>query len=391
MHDVSVPDEWALLRTLRTQRDDQVLRGLKEALRHSRQSEWVLVAHIGEVDERRLYAPEGWKSMFLYCVEHLHLSKAEAYLRIEVARAAREHPVLLTMLGDGRLHLSGIATLIPHLTAANGDALLARATHKTKEQIKELIAEIAPKPDVPSRVRKLPESRAAAQGGAPIGNAPALNSEVRPTKAPAATSAELRPDGVPSGGTPEPAPSPSPARRAVVEPLSPGRYAFHFTGDAAFRDKLERLAALMRRAVPNGDLAAILDIAVTEKLERLEARKFGRTKRPRKELETSDTSATGSRYLPAASRRATDERDEGRCRYVNDRGQRCSARVGIEFHHVHAHGRGGDRSPQNLRQMCRTHNAYLADLEYGRRWMSKYRRKPCRAGGAATQPALDSS
>ena len=34
--------------------------------------------------------------MFVDCTERLHLSEAEAYLRITVARAAREHPRLLT-------------------------------------------------------------------------------------------------------------------------------------------------------------------------------------------------------------------------------------------------------------------------------------------------------
>jgi hypothetical protein len=32
------------------------------------------------------------------CTEFLHLSEAEAYLRIAAARASREHPLLLTML-----------------------------------------------------------------------------------------------------------------------------------------------------------------------------------------------------------------------------------------------------------------------------------------------------
>ena len=94
--------------------------------------------------------------MFRYCIHVLHLSEPEAYLRIAAARAARRHPVLLAMLADGRLHLSGIAKLAPHLTRENRDALLQRATHLSKRQIEELIAEICPRPDVPSLVRKLP-------------------------------------------------------------------------------------------------------------------------------------------------------------------------------------------------------------------------------------------
>ena len=54
--------------------------------------------------------------MFAYCTQALHLSEAEAYLRIAAARASREHPFLLSMLADGRLHLTAIAKLAPHLT-----------------------------------------------------------------------------------------------------------------------------------------------------------------------------------------------------------------------------------------------------------------------------------
>ena len=67
-----------------------------------------LVAHIGEVERRRLYARDASPSMFAYCRERLHLLEAEAYMRIRVARAARKHPLLLDMLRDGRLHLSAI-------------------------------------------------------------------------------------------------------------------------------------------------------------------------------------------------------------------------------------------------------------------------------------------
>ena len=87
----------------------------------------------------------------------LHLSEHEAYLRIEVARASRKHPMLLEMLADGRLHLSGIAILRRHLTEANRESLLKRATHKSKRQIEELVAELSPKPDVQATMRKIPE------------------------------------------------------------------------------------------------------------------------------------------------------------------------------------------------------------------------------------------
>ena len=139
--------------------DDELLRRLAELLQDSRRAEADLVAHIGEVDVRRLYAREASPSMFAYCTEILHLSEAEAYLRIAAARASREHPVLLTMLADGRLHLTAIAKLAPHLTPENREALLARAACKSKREIEELVAELAPRPDAPAAMRKLPERR----------------------------------------------------------------------------------------------------------------------------------------------------------------------------------------------------------------------------------------
>jgi len=63
---------------LKTIPDDELLRRLAELLRRSRRVEADLVAHIGEVDARRLYAREASPSMFAYCTEILHLSEAEA-------------------------------------------------------------------------------------------------------------------------------------------------------------------------------------------------------------------------------------------------------------------------------------------------------------------------
>lgn len=64
----------------------------------------------------------------------------------------------------------------------------------------------------------------------------------------------------------------------------------------------------MRSQVPDGDLGAIIEAAVTEKLARLEARRFATTSRPRKDLSKTDT-APASRHIPAAVRRAVRERD----------------------------------------------------------------------------------
>ena len=178
----------------------------------------------------------------------------------------------------------------------------------------------------------------------------------------------------------EEAPAAEPPKPAQVEALAPARYKVSFTASAELREKLERLRSLMRSSVPDGDLAAIIEEAVTEKLERVEARRFGKTKSPRKSVAQSDTSA-GSRYIPAAVRRAVVARDGNRCRFVNAAGKRCDERSGLEFHHDEPHGLGGDRRLENIYLLCRTHNAYLAELTYGRSLMTE-----CRAVDRTKRP-----
>jgi hypothetical protein len=365
--------------------DAELLRRLAALLGQSRRVEADLIAHIAEVDIRRLYAREAFPSMFAYATGTLHLSEGEAYARIAVARAALQHPVLLAKLRDGHLHLSGIVKLLPHLTKANRASLLARAEHKTKRQIEELIAELAPQPDVPATMWKLPEARPRQPTGV---SPPPATAETAATPRPghdARDEAPLADPGpghhpVPVKGLASPSardaspPAATATRPAAIEPLAPARYKIQLTASAALHAKLERLQALMRASAPEVDLATVIEQAVTEKLDRLEARRFGRSRAPRKELEETDTSAT-SRYVPAPVRRTVYARDGGQCCYLDERGRRCPERHNLEFHHHEtAFGRGGDHHPAGLRLMCRVHNALLAEEEYGVEHMMRYRR-----------------
>ena len=190
---------------LKSLSDDELLHRVSDLLAQSRRVEWVLVAHIAEVDARRLYARQASPSMIQYCMEALHLSEGEAYRRIAAARLSRKYPVILTMLEDGRLHLCGIGVLSRHLTDANYEDVLARATHKTKREIEKLMAELAPKPDVPPTIRKRPQRKA--------------------SSAPPKSANELYPDRVEQNAPPaEPALPAAPEKPATVEPLAKARY-----------------------------------------------------------------------------------------------------------------------------------------------------------------------
>lgn len=140
-----------------------------------------------------------------------------------------------------------------------------------------------------------------------------------------------------------------------------------FTASEGLRSKLMRLEALM----PGNDFAGVVEAAVTEKLERLEARRFGKTKNPRKSLEDADTSP-GVRGISAPLRRFVCERDGDQCVFVNPDGRRCPERDNLQFHHRKPYGQNGDRSADNICLLCPAHNRYLAELDYGKAKMAQY-------------------
>lgn len=156
--------------------DDELLRRTSELAVRGRRIEAALIEHMAEVDRRRLYRGEACSSMFAYATERLRLSESQAYDRITVARASRRFPVLLEMMADGRLTLTAAAKLGPHLTSENAAGLLERAVHATRRQVEAIVAEVAPRPDAPSSIRKLPAPRPGAAAEGPI--------EVRPAGQP---------------------------------------------------------------------------------------------------------------------------------------------------------------------------------------------------------------
>ncbi len=345
--------------------DEEVLRGLCRTLGSSRRLTAEVVAHLGEVEERRLHLDAACGSMFSYCVTRLGLSEDEAYRRIEVARLSRRCPAIFPLLASGELSLSVAALLKAHLSTENADALLAAVSGKSVQRAREALAALFPRPDVPATVRKLPEPRRAsnesgelprscaadtdtvalplagvgvAQGSpsvasamfgagvgvddrcaaddcatvrmaaepargalaaatpapAPAPDVPAVaatpklpiatfgsdqsSSDPRASRAPVELPMTLAPP--PAGAPPIACAVPQPNSRGhagarSIEPLSATRYKVQFTADADLKAKLDLARDLLRHAVPEGDLAAIVERALDRLLAELMKQRFG--------------------------------------------------------------------------------------------------------------------
>ena len=313
--------------------DADLLSHTRRAAQSERDATAKLIALLAEVDSRRLYLGESCSSMFVFCTRVLHLSEQAAYARIEAARLARRFPTILDRLVDGRLTLTNVGLLAPHLVEENNEAILETAKHKSKRQVECLIAALHPQPDVPPTIRALPQPPSALP----------LSDFTDSSSAPAAPLMRLE----------------SP-KRSVVAPLAPRRYLLRMTISEETQCKLERARALLRHQIPDGDPAAVIDRALTLLVAEAERTKFAATKR-KESHRPAAPARRHSRRIPNAIRRAVWSRDQGRCAFAAPSG-RCGETAFLEFHHVVPFATGGASTVENLELRCRAHNRYEAEL-----------------------------
>jgi 5-methylcytosine-specific restriction endonuclease McrA len=382
-----------------------------------------MLAHIAEVDTRRLYAPAGYSSMHAYCVGELHLSEDSAYKRIRAARAAREFPTLFAAVAEGRLHLAGVCLLAPHLTAENVEELIGAATHRRKYEIEVWLARRFPSAEVRDVARAVIPVRAQLAPGPVASGSGGTNGELALGRVgEGSESVELAlgrvGDGSESGEL-------APGRVETDAPAAATeRYLVRVMFSKSTHDKLRLAQALLSHAVPAGDVARVLDRALDTLIAQLQRRKIGAVAKlprgpegqsapqaaqraagvPRRREampstvagpcrpETPPLSEGGSRrhdprirrrHIPAPIRRAVWERDQGQCTFVSESGTRCQERRFLEFDHIEPVARGGRATVEGMRLRCQAHNQYEAERVFGAGFMSRKREE---ARNAASRP-----
>jgi hypothetical protein len=373
--------------------DNALLRALTRLVTEDRATTAALLAHIVEVEERRLYLYAACSSMFVYCKRILHMSEGATYKRIQVARAARRFPALFDAIAEGRLHLSAVVVLAPHLTPANAEELLAAATHQTRAEVEALIAMRFPKPDVATIVRPLMDRHPAAaslaqvvaniareqspgtvvpsdacetaNGVGPLSGSFAMHEKSDSTQRHAhnseshAAQDHVSQTELAAPGHASPVPS-NAESRARLTALSPGRYAVQVTVDQETHDLLREAKELLGHSVPSGDVAEVLKRALALLVQKLKAQKYGSRSRPRPQ----DGEPNG-RHVPAEIRRIVSERDGDQCTFRSADGRRCEARSPLELDHIRPFACGGRTTVANLRLLCRPHNLHMARFAYG--------------------------
>jgi hypothetical protein len=295
-----------------------------------------LLAHLGEIDDRKEYAGEGHPSMFAYCVHGLGMSDDSAAKRIQVARVTHKHHALYPALADRRLHMAAVRLLAPYLVPANVDDLISAASHKTCDEIRDLLARRFPQaeslvfPEVIPPVRPVPV----------VPSQPVQGIEHAPGHV-----------------------------RGTVKPLSPQRFDLHVVFGAGANDDLKRARELSGLGVED-----VLTRALALYVADLEKKQHAATNRPL----ASPRPSSAARTIPAAVKRFVWRRDRGTCTFRGPEGRRCTARTYLEYDHVIPLTLGGRATVENIRLLCRTHNQLEAERRLGKDWMDGRRAQASR-------------
>ena len=283
--------------------DEALAARVASLAREAHESTAALLAHLGELDARRLYLGLGFGSLFAYVTQGLGFSESEAGKRIQVARLARRVPAVLDAVASGRVHLSGLCALAPHLDEDDAAGLLAEASGRSRRDIELLVAARLPKVSPPA-----PPQHAPGHVDLPLlsssGPAPApptehsvapprpsalpLEGMADPPRTPPPADAPTdppEPEGKvasPRSGAPAPPevparPAPSGVRTAGprIEALAGGQVRVSLTAPGRVVGLLERARALLGHAVPGGDACLVLERALELLVTSLEKRRFG--------------------------------------------------------------------------------------------------------------------
>jgi hypothetical protein len=273
----------------------------------------------------------------------------------------------------------------------------------SKRAVEKLVAELEPKPDVPSQMRKLPMKGGAVSAKPVAARAqPSVAVAQQPLAAPFDARAVADSAATQSSAAEAPVNGASPSefvleaprqKRWSCTPLGPSSWEVKFTARDALHAKLEQLQELLRHRVPDGDLAVILELASDLLLAQTMKERFGVKVPSSKATSPSNTKAKAtsetefslepaevtkvpkrnSRHIPRAVLPEVYGRDRGQCSFVSAEGKRCAERGFLEVHHVHPFARGGEATVENLQLMCRVHNGLLAERDFGRALMRSKR------------------
>ncbi|MGK5090324.1 HNH endonuclease signature motif containing protein [Bdellovibrionota bacterium FG-2] len=282
-------------------------RAVELSARYKR-AESELLEILDQVDRHRVYLKRGHSSLFLYVVHELGLSESVAYNLITVARKAREVPELRGLIADGTITLSNARKIAPVLTPQNKAEWLQRAASLSQRQLEKEIVKVRPEAATPENVSYVTENRVRLEVGLSEQDMLALRRVQDLLSQARGRSVSL--EEVIAHMTREHLKRHDPVKRAKRQIVRKGKQAQKAPPAEAQPVAIQAMESPERKRVP----------------------------------------------IPTNILHQVRLRDQGRCTYTHENGQRCNQSRWIEIHHKIPISEKGTNTLENLETLCTQHH-----------------------------------
>ena len=307
------------MKNLSSVSDDVLHFNTLSAASNEKSATLILLEHLAEVDQRRLYATLAYFSLWEYVHKGLGYSESQSSERVNAMRVMVQVPQVRAQLEAGNLTLTATAKLATHarrenLEPAETADLLSQIAGKSSREIERVLVSQSCSPQRPDRARVI---------------------------------------------TPE-------LTRITMEV------------DAEFIALVERMKELKgNRALSFQDaFEAGMQEFIKNREEKKKSESVARAPEVYELRGVKSEKFPKSRYIAVRVRRKIRERSGDRCEFSEpESGRRCESKTGLEFDHIQPHALGGSNTEENLRHYCRCHNTLAAIREFGAEAMEPFLRR----------------
>ena len=280
-----------------------------------------LLVALAEFDRLGVWRQLGHASLFDFLHREVGLSRGSAYYRQVASRLVGKFPEIAEPLRDGRLCMSNVPQLAKVMTEENRATMPTKFFHCSKQEARQVVAEILPAEVVPTRT--------VVTSVAPTSVQPVGRDRTHPERA-------------------RPVPE---MQRTLVEPLTRTETRMHITVSPEFVALLKRAKAGESHVQPNATDEQVLTAALELLIAQQEKRRAS---------------------VPPKVKREVMARDGGKCTWPLANGGVCGATTKLEIDHVVPRGKGGPSTADNCRILCKAHNLEAARSVYGDEVMDRY-------------------
>lgn len=308
--------------------NQEIISRMEKLVRTERKITHLVLLHIVEIEDRKLYAQLGYDGMYSYLTKGLGYSESSAYRRLQSARLLRKVPEVAVKLEQGKLNLSQLTQVqksIKEQTQSESQSMTPLATLAVLEKIE-------------NKSTFETERVLATEFNRPV----QAHESVKPQKDDSVR-IELT-------LTKEQFAELEQAKSLLSHVCHEGNWSEVISQLAKeFNSKKPSSAKAPSVKVENENAKAVTSSEVLHQqhlTQSFAAKKSQNYKRPRK-------------YIPTGIKRELFKKSNGCCEYIDkNTGKRCNSKYQLQIDHIHPWSLGGSNHSDNLRVLCRTHNNF---------------------------------